>query len=196
MLGIQSWALSILTTWISSFSTRLICIDWASRPVSAVWDSELGALHALAPFGAMHQTALTHLGLFAAAVNKVDLRSNSKSIWSIAFMGHTILIDLSTPAGAPVVSMRMRLSGSNLITNVLHIQLLTRSDLYRWLYVIIMFFHRYHSAFCSEPGDVVHFDVIFLWSKSFKGVQRRHLCQCAPAACPWFPLVTIVPFGA
>ena len=195
MLRIQSWALSILTTWISSFSTSLICIDWASRPVSAVWARSSTCVSAVMCH-AWHLTALTHLGLFAAAVNRVDLRRNSKGIFSIAFMGHTILIDLSTPVGAPVVLMRMRLSGSNLITNVLHIQLLTRSDLYRWLYVNIMFFQRYHSAFCSEPGDVVHFDVIFLWSKSFKGVQRRHLCQCAPAACPWFPLVTIVPFGA
>ena len=101
----------------------------------------------------------------AAADGSADLGANRQGTGLVVTDedGHTIL-DFSVPVGGPLASLRSEPVGIfSILQNVDacyngHVQLMIFTDC---LVFLLILSNWGHSDFWPDPGDVVHFDVIF-----------------------------------
>ena len=121
---------------------------------------------------------LTHAGLLAAADGSADLRANRQGTGFVVKegVGSAILLELSAPVGGPVASLRAETVGLfSILHNVeehfhKHVQIMIFTDC---LGLLLILSKWGNSNFWPDPGDVVHFDVIFPLIKKLRSWSEK-----------------------
>ena len=111
------------------------------------------------------------------ADDSADLKANRQGTGFVVTDegGHTILLDFSAPVGGPVASLREAAGIFFILQKVEacyngHVQLMIFTDC---MVLLLILSNWGHSEFWPDPGDMVHFDVIFLLIQKIRGWSKK-----------------------
>ena len=109
---------------------------------------------------------MTHVGVLAVANGSADLRANSQGTGFVVTVGsdHRIIVELSAPVEGPMALLRSEAAGLLSILQQVeeryngHVQLMIFIEC---LALLMLLCKWGQSDFWPDPGDMVHFDVLF-----------------------------------